>query len=265
MNLTNENYFSKEMSMKYFSVSQYKALAGYMGRPSCEAKAIAELNGEWTREKTTALLVGSYVDAAFEGTLATFKAQNPDLFKKDGGLKAEYVRADEIINRIERDPLFMQYMSGEKQVIMTATMFGYEWKIKLDSYHPDKAIVDLKVMATINKLEWLKDVGKLNFVDYWGYDTQLAVYQEVVRLNTGKKLPCFIAVATKEPYPNIEILAVDQNKLDEALTEVESNIERVNMLKIGETKPVRCETCDYCKFTKVLTKPIHYLDVPESI
>ena len=72
-------------------------------------------------------------------------------------------------------------------------------------------------------------------------------------------------MATKEPYPNIEILAVDQNKLDEALTEVESNIERVNMLKIGETKPVRCETCDYCKFTKVLTKPIHYLDVPESI
>ena len=66
-------------------------------------------------EKTTALLVGSYVDSHFEGTLDLFKAQNPEIFTKKGELKAEYRKAEEIINRIERDPLFMMFMSGEKQ------------------------------------------------------------------------------------------------------------------------------------------------------
>ena len=73
------------------------------------------------------------------------------MFKKDGNLKAEYVKANEMINRCERDALFMQYMSGKKQVIMTADMFGAKWKIKIDSYHPGKCIVDLKTCQSITK------------------------------------------------------------------------------------------------------------------
>ena len=41
------------------------------------------------------------------------------MFKKDGGLKADYIKANEIIARIERDEYFMRCMSGQKQVIMT--------------------------------------------------------------------------------------------------------------------------------------------------
>ena len=52
-----------------------------------------------------------------------------------------------IIARIERDEYFMKYMSGQKQVIMTGELFGAKWKIKIDSYIPDVAIVDLKVMC----------------------------------------------------------------------------------------------------------------------
>ncbi len=75
------------------------------------------------------------------------------IFKKDGGLKADYVKANEIIARIERDKYFMRYMSGQKQVIMTGELFGAKWKIKIDSYIPDAAIVDLKVMASITDLK----------------------------------------------------------------------------------------------------------------
>ena len=151
MILTNENYFSPEASQKYLSVSQYKSFIGTMGQVGCEAQAMAILNGEWQiDDKSTALLVGSYVDAHFEGPLDIFRAKNPEIFKKDGGLKSDYIKADDIINRIERDPLFMQFMSGEKQTIMTADMFGSPWKIKIDSYLKDKAIVDLKVMKSIN-------------------------------------------------------------------------------------------------------------------
>lgn len=40
MILTSENYFSKEMDLKYMSVSQYKEFA------SCSSKALAVLNSE---------------------------------------------------------------------------------------------------------------------------------------------------------------------------------------------------------------------------
>lgn len=259
MQITNENYFSREASQEYLSVSQYKNFAGTLGRPACEAKALAELKGDWEfNDKSIPLLVGSYVDAHFEGTLGTFQAQNPEIFKKTGdcGLKAQYIQAEEIINRVERDEYFMKFMGGKKQVIMTAEMFGSKWKIKIDSLLEDVAIVDLKVMQNLTKLFWSRDYGYMNFIDYWGYTLQGAVYQEVVRINTGKRLPFYIAGVSKEKEPNIEVIQVEQQKLDEALIEIKTNTPKIMMLKNKEIEPIRCELCDYCRHTKVLKKPI---------
>lgn len=261
MQLTNENYFSKQADNEYLSVSQYKNFMGSLGKPACEAEAMALLNGQWEREKSTALMVGSYVDSHFEGTLDLFRAQNPTLFKKDGGLKAEYVKAEEVINRIERDELFMKYMSGEKQVIMTAEMFGAKWKIKIDSYLEGKAIVDLKVMRELHKAEYTKDFGYMDFIQYWGYDLQGAVYQEVVYRNTGKRLPFFIAAASKEKEPDIELIWIPDEHLKEKLIEVERNTPKILALKEGSVEPIRCELCDYCKHTKVLKQPIHFSEL----
>ena len=140
MILTAENYYSKEADREYLSVSQYKNFIGTAGIEGCEARALAKLNGVWTDKKSIALLVGSYVDSHFEGTLPLFKAQNPEIFTRQGSLLAEYKRAEEIINRIERDDYFMKFMSGEKQVIMTGEIAGVKWKIKMDSYLPDVCI-----------------------------------------------------------------------------------------------------------------------------
>lgn len=178
MVLTAENYYSKEANEKYMSVSQYKDFAGTYGKMACEFSAIEKLEERWAQKKTTPLLVGSYVDSYFEGTLEEFKKANPEIFTQKGELKANYKQAERIIARMERDPLFMQYMSGEKQVIMTGELFGAEWKIKIDSFVRGIAITDLKVMASITKLEWVKDIGYLDFVRYWGYDIQGAIYQE---------------------------------------------------------------------------------------
>lgn len=262
MMLTNENYFSPEASREYLSVSQYKNFIGSMGKLGCEAQAIALLDGTWEMDnKSTALLVGSYVDAHFEGTLDVFKAQNPEIFLKSGGLKAEYRKAEEIINRIERDPLFMQYMSGEKQTILTAEMFGAKWKIKIDSYIKDKAIVDLKVMKSLKEHFWTKDFGYMDFIQYWGYDIQGAVYQEVVYQNTGKRLPFFIAAASKEKETDIELIWVPDEHLKAKLIEIERNTPQIIALKSKEVTPIRCEMCDYCKHTKVLTKAIHFSEL----
>ena len=261
MLLTSENYYSREANEEYLSVSQYKNFMGTIGKPACEAEAMALLNGEWEHEKTTALMVGSYVDSHFEGSLDLFRAQNPSIFTKSGELKADYRKAEEIINRIERDETFMQFMSGEKQVLMTAEMFGANWKIKMDSYIPDKAIVDLKVMRELHKAEYTKDFGYMDFIQYWGYDIQGAVYQEVVYRNTGKRLPFFIAAASKEKETDIELIWIDDEHLHENLIEVERNTPKILALKSGMVEPIRCELCDYCKHTKVLKKPIHYSEL----
>lgn len=256
MVLTNENYYSREANTEYMSVSQYKEFAGTFGFLGCEFKAMEELNSRWSDEPTTAMLVGSYVDSYFEGSLPRFKDEHPELFKRDGNLKAEYLKAEDIIRRIERDEYFMKFMSGQKQVIMTGELFGAKWKIKMDSYLDGIAIVDLKIMSSITEMKWVKDLGYLDFVRYWAYDIQGAVYQEIVRQNTGEVLPFYIAAATKEKEPDIRIIHVTQNYLDEALNMVRSNMPRILQVKEHGDPPERCELCDCCRHSRVLTAPI---------
>ena len=265
MVLTEDNYYSAEANRQYMSVSQFKDFNGTYGKMACEFEAMEKLAGRWKPEPSTALLVGSYVDSYVEGTLDDFKIRNAEIFTQKGELKAPYKKAEEIIARIERDKYFMKYLSGEKQTIMTAELFGCDWKIKMDSYLPGKAIVDLKVMASITDLKWVKDIGYLDFVRYWGYDLQGAIYQKIVEINTGKKLPFFIAAVTKENEPDIRIIQVTQNYLDEALGVVEANIRRVLSVKTGEAEPDRCDLCDCCKHNRVLKAPISIIDLTYGI
>lgn len=261
MKLTAENYYSIEANQEYLSVSQYKDFCGSLGKLACEAEAMAKICGEWEMKRTTPLLVGSYVDSYFEGTLPRFKQDNPEVFTQKGDLKSNFRKAEEIIERVEKDDFFMLSLSGEKQVIMTAEMFGAKWKIKMDSYLPGKAIVDLKVMSSLRKQHYTKDFGYMDFTQYWGYDLQGAVYQEVVFQNTGQRLPFYIAAVSKEVEPDIEVIQIDNKHLQEKLYEVEQNTQKIIGLKTGLYSPIRCELCDYCKHTKILTKPIHFSEL----
>lgn len=261
MKLTADNYYSDMANYEYMSVSQYKDFVGTYGRKGCEEMALAKIRGEFSEPPSTAMMVGSYVDAYYEGTLDKFKKENPVMFRQDGQLKSPYMKAEEIIKRTERDKVFQNYMSGEKQVIMTGEIFGIPWKIKMDSYLVDKAIVDLKVMASLTKLNWVPDIGYLDFVRYWGYDIQGAIYQEIVYQNTGKRLPFYIAGASKEEYTDINVIYVSDFYLNEAMTGVRLNIERVKALKAGKEKPLRCECCGWCRDTRVLKKPIPITDL----
>ena len=200
--------------------------------------------------------MGGYVDAWFEGTLDKYKESHPEILKKDGSLKADFVQAEYIIERVQRDPMFMYYMSGEKQKIMTGDINGYPWKIKIDSLLPD-TIVDLKVMSQIDKNKWVDDIGEyVDFVRFWGYDIQGAVYQEIVRQNTGEKLPFVIAAVTKEDEPNIELIEIDQVYLDDAMNRVKTGQERVWDIKHGFCLPDKCGVCGCCRQNKVLLEPI---------
>jgi uncharacterized protein with FMN-binding domain len=251
MLLNESNYFSPEAERAYMGSTQFK---NFM---ACEAAALARIQGKYKELPSTAMLVGSYVDAHFSGTLGLFRAQHPEIMLKSGELKAEFRQADQIINRIEADPLMLTYLSGKSQVILTGLIAGVQFKIKIDSYSPGNWVVDQKIMRDMDR-KW-QDGAYRNFVEAWGYDYQAAIYSTV----EGNRLPFILAVATKEEQPNIELLSIPQEVIDERLAEIEELVPRFQAIKLGLEDPSRCGKCDYCKATKVLTRVIDYREVGE--
>jgi hypothetical protein len=254
MILTAQNYYSKKANMEYFSVSQFKAFE------KCQNAALAEIKGKYVREPSTAMLVGSFVDSYFEGTIDEFVKANPAVLKKDGTLRSEFLfAAQTIIPRIEKDKTFMKHLSGAKQVIMTGEICGVKVKIKIDSYREGKAIDDLKIMKDFEPV-YVEEKGKLPWWSAWQYDLQGAVYQEVVRQNTGKRLPFYLAAATKETVTDIDIVHVHQDELDFSLEKFVADVETYDAIKKGVIKPDRCGKCDWCKISKVIRKPTESSD-----
>ena len=266
--LTNDNYYGKQANIDYMSVSQFKDFAGTTAHTSCEATAYRKFIGQYEEAPNKAMLIGSYVDAYFEGTLDQFRDQNMDLLFTKTSIKkfaegkgslelyADFAKAENIIERISRDPVFMSYISGMPQVIMTAPLFGAEWKIKMDFYFAGDKIVDLKIMKDMKPI-WAPEIGrKVDFIHYWGYDIQAAVYQKVVEIVTGQKLPFYIACATKEDITDYNLIEITQPHMDNALKFVEENLPRVLALKAGTIEPVACGTCPACRMTKKLTGPV---------
>jgi hypothetical protein len=85
-----------------------------------------------------------------------------------------------------------------------------------------------------------------DFITQWGYDIQLACYQEIVKQNTGEQLPCFICAVTKEYPINSIIVNLPQYVLDKALYKVLSEVGAFYDIKMGVVAPKGCGICKYC-------------------
>ncbi len=252
-NLCEENYFSQENNIKYTGSSQIKDFI------KCEACALAKLKNEFIEEPSNAMLVSSYIDEAISGTLDIFKAKHPEILLKNGELKAPYKIADSVLNQIENDEMFFKYLSGEHQVIMTGEISNVPVKIKIDSYFKNKAIIDLKAMANLD-LIWNEVTGqKENFIDYYNYILQGALYQEIVRQNTGNKLPFIIAVATKQEYSRRALLEIPQEKMNIELEKLKQYLPILQKIKEGKVESIACHHCDYC-ISKQKVEKIYYYD-----
>lgn len=267
--LTGENYFSPESNMAYMSASQFK------GFSSCEAAALAELRGDYTRPESTALLVGGYIDAHFEGTLDLYRAKHPEMYKRDGGLKSEYIKAEEAIARAERDELFMALMAGRKQVVVAGIIGGVPFKGKIDSLldegqimalcrdfpeltdyltFRDGLVVDLKYMRDFEDT-WDDDAHqRVPFAQKWGYHYQGAIYTELAEQSLGITAPFAIAGITKEDEPDIEAFILSEDDLQSALYEIEDAAPLYQAIKEGREPASRCEKCAYCRATKTLSR-----------
>ena len=249
MELNTDNYYSAEAARVYYSASQIKAFF------DCEAREMAVIDELYEEEPSVALTVGSYVDAAFSGDLDAWVREHPAIFnKRTGELKAEYRQADQMVLRALADPVFNEYMQGEKQRIFTGKIAGLPFRVKLDFYVPGVRIVDLKTCKDF-KSGYAPGQGRLRFDEIYHYPMQLAIYQELVYQNTGEKLPCFLACITKEDPPDIRIFQYDQAELDTEMELLKQRLPRIDAIKHGVIEPRRCEGCRYCRKSRVLTGP----------
>lgn len=246
MRLNAHNYHSIEMNRKYYSASFLKSML------DCPARTMAELNGEYERPKSDALLIGSYVDAAFESKKAfeLFGNEHPEIFKRDGTLKSEFVKAKQMIERAKSDKVFMDFMKGRHQTIKTAELWGVPFKAKFDVLAKDR-IVDLKTVRDFKPL-YREGEGRLNVVDYWRWTLQMALYQKI----EGHGLPCYLAIITKEDPPDLAIIEIPQARMDAEIDFISTRIELFKGIKDGVLEPERCERCAYCRATKKLQGPV---------
>lgn len=274
LKLTAENYYSPEANQAYMSASQFKSFR------KCEAAAMAELRGEWSRPQSTALLVGSYVDAYFSGDLFGFETEHPELFKKDGTLKADYQNAHDIAQRLEQDELARMLLSGKHQTIKTGKIAGVWFKAKFDSLLSARQvkeickkfpqvrelvpfggamIVDLKCMRDFEPIWDDELLEKVTFIEYWGYDIQGAIYQKL----DNRMAPFVIVGVTKESEPNITAVHIPDEDLAFSLADVEAEAPRYAAIKQGEIEPVGCGKCAYCRRMKRLTGIKNYKKVED--
>ena len=289
MGITNADYFERD---KYMSVSRIKKLL------KCELDGTKDWDNT---TKSDALLVGSYVDAYVEGTLEQFKIDTPEIFTKkislnentvdmlldidecyitktlkikadklssvkklhpecftiEYNLKANFIKADEICEYMDNDATIQQFLSGDKQTIMTGEIEGVPFKMKMDAYSKGIVISDLKVMRTVTDSN-----GQFyDFISQWGYDIQLACYQEIVFQNTGDRLPCFIVALTKETPINSVIIEIPQNIMDMALYNVQSTIVDLYDVYTGNREPDGCGTCKTCIAERTETPIISMFDI----
>lgn len=329
MNLDHENYYGPEANKAYMSKSQFGSWQ------ECEAATLAELNGEYIPEKSTAVLVGGYIDAALDSPeeLEKFKTEHPEMFNvkleelsdtrqrvseldpealtKTGNwksgkltearerfpecfnrvvtLKADFVQAEQIVERCLSDRLFCLLTGNtpetkdhvQRQAILVGKIAGVPFRGKADylldevacriimqefpetaealgGQFTEGAIVDLKSTKDFGQIFDETVLAKVSWIDYWHYPTQGGIYRELHRQMTGKTLPFVIVAVTKEKATDIGAYYIPHGEMEAALHIVEENAHVYQKIKRGKLAPMRCEKCAYCKATKKLTGIVNY-------
>lgn len=240
MELTQQNYFSKEADQEYMSVSQFKLFR------ECEAKALATIQGQVDATYKDAFLEGQLFEALVSGDANLFKAQHPELISTRGAtagqIKSEFKKVINAAEKFNEQVFFRDIIDKcEKQIILTGEIKGIKVKCMLDLFDKKtNSIYDIKCMKDF-KDQWNKDEkAYMPWYYTYGYVLQLAVYREIVRQNFGEPKEIGLIAATKEEVPDIQALSFDSYLLDLELEQFKNNIERYNDIKRGIKTPLAC-------------------------
>ena len=268
VDLLGKDYYSAASARQYWSISQYKRFR------ECEARALAELEGEWEDQRdNTALLVGNMVHSYFESPEAhkKFMDENADAMiskagKTKGQLKADFLVGQRMIERLEADKQFMEYYVGQKEVAVTGEIEGVEFKGKIDCLNVEKGyFVDIKTTKSdIDSMVWVQDEASgrnihVRWFEAWGYILQMAAYKKMLEDQYGKEFTPVIYAVTKETTPDTRaIVFQSQEKLDYELSELSMLIKRLDDVKKGKEEATPCGHCEYCK-SKALSQRVEVI------
>lgn len=288
MELNEKNYFSNEMELKYLGSSSIKSYDLY--NEGCPAKKQSELKGEWKDKPNPAFLLGTFLHKWSSGDLQEFISNTPELFKKDGTLLAKYALGDTMIDIFKTDPAFVEMRKGIKESIYVGKIGGVDFKIQVDILNAKECrFCDIKTTKSMYERYYNPETKRkdMSFIQYYNYENQFAIYAEILRqnydkileeslkiytekemekfiqlMNNDEYLECYILVVDKQEIPDRNIIFMDINSfVKEKLEEIELKLPRIMDIRNGIIEPERCNSCDYCRSTKKIIKPIHYLDL----
>lgn len=263
--VTQSNYYDDKVQNTFMSATVFKR---YL---QCEAKAVAVARGQYKEFKNDdALIYGNVVHSFFESEEAHHKfidEHHSDLFTKTTDKpNAKFKGAQKAINALENDLTFKQhYMAdgNEYEKIVTGKIYpnvqgnifsenapdGVDWIGKLDMVnHKEHIIGDIKTNARP-----FANYDGFSFIEKYGYDIQMAIYQELYRVMTGELYQPVIFMVGKQNYQT-QAVSIPQSLLNDKLELVKDNEERFyDLMKEALENPeqasmdaVPCETCDYC-------------------
>ncbi len=261
MQLTQENYYTLDAEREYFSTHQFKSWK------QCPARQKALLDEKIQEPENAAFLFGQYVDTCLTEPeqLPTFIKKHPEIFKKDGELKAEYQLAQKCVERVQRDEAAMGLLSAkdaEFQKIVTGELFGVPWKGMLDIFVPSLGVfVDLKTTRTLGLDRTDRDeTGKPQpwYNKYW---LQMSVYRDLLYQETGTHYEPMILAVTKHDPPGLRgLIYPEDNERVQALLqwqmdEIEEDLPQFYQWKhqgvdADGNPPRNCvnlDDCDWCR------------------
>lgn len=149
------------------------------------------------------------------------------------------------IRELQRQPLYCFNDKYDAQKVLFAEYKGLKLKIKPDRYSLEKMEVrDLKTCKEI-----ISKNGFPSFVQdisNYGYDFQLAFYQIVIEINTGKKFDCIIDAKDKTANNTYECYKLTQMTINEQKHRAIELLE--GLIKAKETNTYRpCIDRDQCR------------------
>lgn len=228
IDITQENYYSKEVDKQYLSFSSFK---NFISNP---ARALADLNGEYPWfDDDKALLIGNYLHSYFEGGEAhdRFKRENADKILSSRGvskgkLKSEFEIAQKMIDRLLAEPQFAKQMdlAYRSEQIISGEIEGVMWKGKVDRLDLDNGVFyDFKTVKTLvdDGAIWDNELRqRVPFIISRKYHLQMAIYAELLYQNFGMEFTPVIWAVSKEKEPLAKPYIITKNTLNEALNEV---------------------------------------------
>lgn len=250
MELNQNNYYSDEANWAYRSKSQY------WNFKQCEARALAEMKGEWKPKRdNTPLIFGNYLHSFFESYKSHksfIKEHIKDLYKygkKEKGLKKVYQQADTCIHSLCRNEDFKYIYQGSKEVIVKGDIDGVTWMGKIDCLNLEKGLfLDLKTVDDMHKKYWIDGSRTpTNFIEARGYYLQMAIYRELIKKTFNVDCQPVIVAVSKQNVPEKKLIRLRNDKLQESLNDLIWKQEHFNKVINGESEPNYCGHCDYCR------------------